>query len=255
MTFDQALERICRSAKRRFDYLTWERPSIELMGTVHGSRVASNIVLETIVGHADGKSAEAIAAELNTQILLCGLKADFTDECKMISTVAEKELGAFVMLRAFQEMGMVADDAFRDVSKDLLTGIKDPSEAEREALEKLCLKPIIESAKKSIDRYDDFVEKERQTRPDAAVGRLENILRISLGFFSAPAEFSAEEVLVKLVEMMKEGSEPVWLLEFLEQCKKSTAKEICTMDSLNIGWEYGMKVDRIAEEVAFRLAH
>jgi len=78
MNVEVAYEKILSSVKRRFDYLQYEEDFIDALGTEKGAMIAANLVRETMIGLADGKKVEDIAADLNAQLACLGLSADTT---------------------------------------------------------------------------------------------------------------------------------------------------------------------------------
>lgn len=253
MTFEQAVEKVIESAKRRFDYLAYEKQFIEAVGTEQGSLLAANLVRETMIGLADGKSIEDVAGDLNAQFACIGFRADVLDDCRMIANASEREQGAFVMMRVYDQMGMNPDEAFREVSKDLVERSGRMTDSEREQLETCCMTPIVESAKRSIDCYEDCRQKELAVRPEKAEARMDRIVRVALGFFSMSDDITAEQVRDYLGDKMAKGTVPEWLNEFLRECKESVAKEIRIMASMNIAWDRKMPITEIAAAVKYRL--
>lgn len=255
MTFEIACEKIFASAKKRFDYISYEDEFIDFFGTEKGSLIASNLVTEVMIGLANGKTIDEIATALNMQMMAAGIKTDVAVQCKTIDEATKKEQGAFTRLRVYDQMGMNTDEAYAEVKKDLFAGYAHPTEEERATIEKECLSLIIESAKKSIPCFDECKKSEMTKRPAKAERRMDTIVRVSLGFFSAVENVELEQIRDYLVAMMVKGTEPSWLMDFLQEAKSSVCKELCAMNAMNIGWEMKMSVDKIAQEVKYRLDH
>jgi len=255
MNVEIAYEKILSSVKRRFDYLQYEEDFIDALGTEKGAMMAANLVRETMIGLADGKKVEDIAADLNAQLACLGLSADATSQCSMIAAASKKEVSAFVMLRVYTQMGMNTDEAFLEVKKDLVCGYTEPTEEDRAALEEDCMSQIISSAKKAIPMYDDCLKDELSKRPSKAERRLDTIVRVSLGLFSAVGDVDLDKIHEYLVGMMEKGTEPKWLIEFLQDAKESVGKELCAMNAMNIGWERKMPIKDISSAIRYRLEH
>ena len=253
MTFDQAVERIFRSAKRRFDYLAYEADFIEAFGTERGALIALNLMRELFQGYLDGKKANENIALQKAQFLCLGINAEIEDACNEILEATKGEQGAVVMLRVYDQMGMNIEEAFREVRKDLFQETTFPADDERQSLEETCLKPIIESALRTLPCYDKCLQKEKTIRPKKAEKRLKTIVRIALGFFEQHADVNVVESYI--LERMEKGTEPDWLNEILISCNECLKRELCALEAMGIGWDRHMPISEIASAIKFRLDH
>lgn len=246
---------IIEAARLRIDYLDYERPFIEGLGTVQGSRLAFGLFRESLLCFAEGKSIETTNLEMGAQFLALGVSCDLKDTIKEFAEKCKNEVSALVLARVYSEMGMPVGEILKSVKDKLIEGRTLPGDqgVKEGNLKEVFIRPILESAKTRFD-YKSFVDKSIVDQGvKAGTSRTEKILEYTLCRMSAQEDVPEEVTYNFLVAHMKEGSVPKWLDDFVSCCYRETLREVVAMRMINLAWRAGASGDKIVNEIAFRL--
>ena len=257
MDITDIFDYILKAARLRIDYLGYERPFIEGMGTVEGMRLAYGLFRESLLCFANGKNVDDTRAKMESQFLVLNLRADLDGTIKEFAEKCKGEVSALVLARTYNNMGMELGEILNSVKEDTAEGkpLPDPNGKVAVDLRNLVMKPIFESAKTRFD-YKSFADKECAVQgSEKGTERVERILEFTLGYMSQREEVPEEVTYEFLISQIKKGTEPSWLKEFVDCCYQNARREVLALQTLDLAWKAGLSVEKIAEEINFRLAH
>lgn len=255
MNIRETTDKVIRSAMRRIDYLALERSLIEVLGAVRGCNLAQIIVREALVGLADGKDLGCVSGALVSKVENARLVVTVKDACQEISSSCGKEIESLKRIQDAERLCEDINDAFLAVSDGLVPPGEPPMGEQQTEINRRCFAPIVASAKASIPKIADYCEKERAICAEGSEQRIDGLVGMAVVVLAQPDAVEVATIEQVLLSALGDVGERPWLGELLADCKQFAAKEIATVNSLNIGWARRMAIDELVEAVRFRLEH
>ena len=255
MNIQEATDKVIRSAMRRIDYLAFERPLIDVLGTVRGCNLAEVIVRDALVGLAEGKDLACVSGALVSKIENAKLVVTVKDACQEMCSSCGNEIASLKRIRDAERLGEDINDVFLAVSEGLIPPGEPPTGEQQSEINQRCFAPIVASAKDSIPRIADYCEKERAICAAGNEQTIDGVIGMAVVVLAQPDSVDVATIEQVLLSALGDVGERPWLGELVADCKQFAVKEIATVNSLNIGWARRMAIDELVEAVRFRLEH